>query len=201
MGPMRWILVGLGNPGAEYAKTRHNAGRIALEALRQAWGFPEWEYKKSYDALVSRGEIAGKEALLLLPETYMNESGKSLVSLIKSADAAAQLVVLHDDADLALGGWRFSYARGTGGQKGVASIVATLKTKDFVRLRIGISPNVDPDAPHVPAGEYVLAKFRAEDHARLLAHVPAMKDEIERLVTEGLDAARSKWKRWEPNDR
>lgn len=100
---MRWIIVGLGNPGGEYAKTRHNAGRIVLEQFRKKFNFPEWEYKKTHDALASKGEIGGQEVLLLEPETFMNSSGKSLVTLVKSPEQVAQLIVIHDDADLPVG--------------------------------------------------------------------------------------------------
>jgi PTH1 family peptidyl-tRNA hydrolase len=93
---MKWILVGLGNPGGAYAKTRHNAGRIVLEAFHEAHHFPEWEYKKSSDALISEGEVSALSALLIEPETFMNASGKSLKSLVKSKKQAAQLVVIHD---------------------------------------------------------------------------------------------------------
>ena len=193
--------MGLGNKGGEYAKTRHNAGRIVLDRLREAYNFPEWEYKKTYDALVSKGEIAGKEVLLIEPETYMNDSGRSLVTLVKSEAQAAQLIVLHDDADLPLGAWRFGYDRGPGGQKGVASIIATLKSRAFIRVRIGIAPLQIEGATHVKAGDYVLAKFRAPELALIERRGKAIGEGIEALLTDGLEIARSKWKKVQPEDK
>jgi len=108
---MKWIIVGLGNPGGEYAKTRHNAGRIVLDLFRESHDLPLWEMKKSYKALVSKGEVVGRDVLLLEPETYMNESGKSLTTLVKSKKQAAQLIVIHDDIDLPLGAWKLSFNR------------------------------------------------------------------------------------------
>lgn len=197
---MKWIIVGLGNPGGEYAKTRHNAGRIVLERLRDARGFPEWEYKKPYDALASSGTVAGKDVLLLLPETFMNESGRSLVKLVKSDAQAAQLIVIHDDADLPIGSWRFAYERGAGGQKGVASIITTLKTRSFVRVRIGIAPILTEGETRMKAENFVLGKFRANEIALIEKRSAQINEAIEQLMTEGLLLARSKWKKWGPND-
>lgn len=182
---MKWIIVGLGNPGVEYAKTRHNAGRIVLEVFRKKNNFSEWEYKKTYDALVSRGDIAGQEALLLQPETFMNNSGKSLVTLVKSRDEAAQLIVLHDDADLPLGAWRSARDRGAGGQNGVESIITTIKTRDFYRMRIGVAPEVTPLTPRQKAGDFVLQKFTTEELATIKSRSIGITERIVFLITEG----------------
>lgn len=197
---MKWIIVGLGNPGGEYAKTRHNAGRIVVDWLREAKGFSEWEYKKIHDALVSKGALAGKDVLLLEPETYMNESGKSLAKLIKSEAQAAQLIVVHDDADLPLGSWRFAYGRGAGGQKGVASIITTLKTRSFIRVRIGIAPKLVEGEAHIKAGDFVLGKFRANELVVIEKRSEQIVEAIEQLINEGLELSRSKWKKWGPSD-
>lgn len=197
---MKWIIVGLGNPGGEYAKTRHNAGRIVVERLRETREFSAWEYKKTYDALVSKGILAGKDTLLVLPETYMNESGRSLVKLVKSDAQAAQLIIVHDDADLPLGSWRFSFSRGAGGQKGVASIITALKTRAFIRVRIGIAPILAEGEAHIKAGDFVLGKFRASELAALEKRSEQITEAIEQLLTEGLELSRSKWKKWGPCD-
>ncbi len=197
---MKWIIVGLGNPGGEYATTRHNAGRIIVDRLRAARGFPEWEYKKTYDALVSKGVIAGRDVLLLLPETFMNESGRSLLKLVKSDAQAAKLIVVHDDADLPLGSWRFSFERGAGGQKGVASIIAALKTRAFIRVRIGIAPKLKEGEVRSAAGDFVLGKFRTNELAMIERRSEQIDIAIEQLLTEGLELARSKWKKWGPDD-
>ncbi len=191
---MRYVVVGLGNPGGGYAKTRHNAGRILAEALAREWGFPAFEYAKTHDALLSTGEVAGAPLLLVLPETFMNESGRSLTKLVRGEEAAERLIVLHDDADLPIGTLRFSYERGAGGQKGVRSIMETLKTRSFVRLRIGIAPHREEGAPREKAGDYVLSKFRPEELETLASIVPHAKEGIEAFLRDGLELSRSRWK-------
>jgi PTH1 family peptidyl-tRNA hydrolase len=197
---MRWIIVGLGNPGTKYAKTRHNAGRIALELLRKKFDFPGWEYKKTHDALESKGTIAGQEVLLLEPETYMNESGKSLVTLVKSREQAAQLIVLHDDADLPVGSWRSARDRGAGGQKGVESIIATIKTRDFYRFRVGMAPESTPDAPRRRAGDFVLEKFSADELLKVKSRNIQIAERIEYLITNGHEKFKNTIKNIRPLD-
>ncbi len=197
---MRWIIVGLGNPGGEYAKTRHNAGRIVLEQIRKKFDFPMWEYKKTYYALASSGEIGGAEVLLLEPETFMNDSGKSLVTLVKSKDQAVQLIVVHDDADLPTGSWRSARDRGAGGQKGVESIIATIKTRDFYRFRIGIAPEITPDAPRQKAGDFVLEKFSPEELSSIKSRSIGIAERIAFLITEGHQAFKDTIKNIKPLD-
>jgi PTH1 family peptidyl-tRNA hydrolase len=156
---MQYVIVGLGNPGGEYTHTRHNAGRLIVEHVQHAFNFSALEYKKSADALVAKGMIAGKEAVLVLPETYMNDSGCSVAKFIKSQKAAEQLVVIHDDLDLPLGTWKISFDRGEGGHNGLRSITAVLKTKAFIRVRIGILPKGTNEKPKKPKGEEAVLKF------------------------------------------
>lgn len=194
---MKWIFVGLGNPGGEYAKTRHNAGRVTLEAFRIAHDFPEWGYKKTYDALVSKGEVLLQEILLVEPETYMNESGRSLVSLVKSAKQAAQTVIFHDDIDLPLGTWKLSFDRGSGGQKGVESIMAVIKTKAFIRVRIGILPTTPTGKPKKPKGEdavvkFVLGKWKPEETEVLEKVAKEVTTALDTLLSEGLERTMNK---------
>lgn len=195
---MQWIIVGLGNPGGEYARTRHNAGRIVLEALRERMGWGPWEYRKTHDALIAHGDLAGRPVLLVEPETYMNASGKSLVSLVKDPDQAARLIVLHDDVDLPLGEWRFSYERGSGGQKGVESIMSTLHTRAFVRVRIGVAPIPEEGEKRKKAGDMVLEKFREEELARIerIGKGDQLVEALTSLVVDGLELSRSRWKKW-----
>ncbi len=195
---MQWIIVGLGNPGGEYARTRHNAGRIVLEALRQRMGWGPWEYRKTHDALITQGELAGHPVLLVEPETYMNASGKSLVSLVKNPDHIARLIVIHDDVDLPVGEWRFAYDRGSGGQKGVESIMSTLRTRAFVRVRIGVAPILEEGGKRKKAGDMVLEKFREEELALLeqIGKGDNLVEALTSLVADGLELSRSRWKRW-----
>lgn len=189
---MKWIIVGLGNPGGEYAKTRHNVGRMVLELFRESHDLPLWEMKKSYKALVSKGEVGGKEVLLLEPETYMNESGKSLTTLVKSKKQAAQLIVIHDDIDLPLGVWKLSFNRGSGGHNGIESIALVLKTKEFIRIRIGVAPRNEDGTARKPKGEeavvkFVLGKFREEESDVLTRVSKEVIPSIKMLLSSGLE--------------
>ncbi|MDO8521638.1 MAG: aminoacyl-tRNA hydrolase [bacterium] len=191
---MKWIIVGLGNPGGEYGTTRHNTGRIVLEEFRQAHDLPDWEMKKPYKALVSAGEAAGAQVSLLEPETMMNNSGKSLLSLVKSKKQAEQLVVIHDDLDLPLGKWKFSFNRGSGGHKGIESIARTLKTKAFVRIRVGISPVSLFGKMKKPHGEdavvkSILGKFTDSEMKELKKVSKEISQGLETLLKDGLDVA------------
>lgn len=134
------VIVGLGNPGERYDKTRHNIGRDAVDAFRVAHDFPEWTTDKKAHALTSKGVYAGQDVLLLLPETYMNDSGIAVSYFVKTKKQIAQMFVLHDELDVALGRFKISTNKSAGGHKGIISIIEHIKTQEFARLRIGIAP-------------------------------------------------------------
>ncbi|MHB0865425.1 MAG: aminoacyl-tRNA hydrolase [Minisyncoccota bacterium] len=136
---MALVIVGLGNPGKEYEKTRHNAGRSAVELLAKNESVDEFVFNKTSNALVAKSEVGGEKATLVLPETMMNLSGKAVAAFVKSPKAAKSLLVIHDDLDLPLGTIKMVFGRGSGGHKGVESIMRAIKTKEFARIRIGIS--------------------------------------------------------------
>lgn len=191
---MKWIIVGLGNPGGEYIATRHNAGRIMLEAFRDAHDLPDWEMKKPYNALATSGKVKKADVLLLEPETMMNNSGKSLLTLVKSKKQAKQLVVIYDDLDLPLGKWKFSFNRGSGGHKGIESIARAIKTKAFVRIRVGVSPNSLFGKMKKPKGEdavvkFILGKFTDGEMKELKKISKEITQGVEMLMSHGLEKA------------
>jgi PTH1 family peptidyl-tRNA hydrolase len=159
---MEWILIGLGNPDAQYVGTRHNIGR---------------------DFLAHIAPLLTKKAKIITPTVYMNDSGKAVKPVIKSVKAAERLIVLHDDLDLPLGSVRVSFGRGSGGHKGVESIQRAVKTKDFTRIRIGISA---PAAKGKVKKPDVLGKFRASDADKLKKARQDAHDAIELMMHEGL---------------
>lgn len=134
-----FTIVGLGNPGEAYAGTRHNAGRDAVSAWVEAKGGSFVDSKK-YHAHIYEGAVGKQKVLAMLPDTYMNESGGSVKKAVPSIKAAAQLIVVHDDLDLPLGSIRIVVNRGSGGHNGIRSIERALKTQNFIRIRIGVSP-------------------------------------------------------------
>jgi PTH1 family peptidyl-tRNA hydrolase len=173
MSHMSYVLVGLGNPGPEYEKTRHNTGRIVLEIFRKKCDFPDWEPDKKLKALVSKGKLGKAEILLLEPETFMNNSGGSVKPLITSKKKAESLVIIHDDLDLPIGSYKISFNRGSGGHKGVENIIKAIGTEGFVRVRVGISPVTPggklkkpsgrrPEGRALPGGGFHLVGFQAE---------------------------------------
>jgi PTH1 family peptidyl-tRNA hydrolase len=169
LGHMQWVLVGLGNPGGEYENTRHNVGREFL--LDCADDLPSANRRK---------------ATIITPDTYMNKSGSAVKPHVASAKAAEKLVVLHDDLDLPLGVVKISFGRGSAGHKGVESIERAVKTKNYVRFRIGISAEKRGGKVKKPD---VLGKFKPSEAADLKKARTSVKDGLEILMTEGLQKA------------
>jgi PTH1 family peptidyl-tRNA hydrolase len=191
---MAFVIVGLGNPGKEYEKTRHNAGRLAVELLAKEEGFDSFIYKKTADALVSEGTIGKEKVILVLPETFMNKSGKSVMAFVKSVKAAKQLLVIQDELDLPLGVLKMVYGRNSGGHKGVESIMRGIKTKDFARIRIGISGEGKKHQVKKPSGEekvvkHVIGKFKPAEEALLKKMLKKTTESARLFVTEGIEKA------------
>ncbi len=156
---MQYVIVGLGNPGEEYALTRHNTGRMIVEAFRKKNDFPEWNRDMGLKALVSKGSYGKDKVTLLAPDNFMNVSGKSVAPLIKNAKDAERTIVVYDDLDLPLGSMKISFNRSSGGHKGLESIIKALKTPAFARLRIGVSPVTPSGKIKKPKGEQAILDF------------------------------------------
>ncbi len=190
---MQWIIAGLGNPGGEFDGTRHNIGRDFLLALAKKEGVKEWKEDKKIHGQSAKAELFGKKVLLVLPDTYMNNSGKAFVSIVGSKKQAAQLVVVQDELDLPLGTVKISFGSSAGGHRGVDSIQKALKTKEFVRIRVGISPKTASGKIKKPDGEkvvdFVLGTFKPTEEDTLKKARKTVFEAIELLVTEGRDAA------------
>lgn len=187
---MAWIIAGLGNPGAEYEDTRHNTGRLAVEAFARESKFGEFRLDKTTKALVARGAVKKSLAALVLPETFMNKSGAAIGKFVKSAKAAERLAVVYDDLDLPLGSFKISFDRGSGGHKGIESVARAVKTKKFYRVRIGISPSNAGGALRKPSGEkvvlnYILDTWKPHELATLKAVFKKTSAALEILLTEG----------------
>ena len=180
---MSFIFVGLGNPGEEYKDTRHNVGRIILEKVRVACEGSEWKHDKKLNALVSKGEIDEGKLVLIEPETFMNKSGLSVKPLITSAKKAEQLVVIYDDLDLPLGTMKMSFNRGSGGHKGLESIIKTLKTEKFIRIRIGISSPLKGGKVKKPD---ILGQLKKPDIEVLNKQSKKIVDILPLLLTKGV---------------
>lgn len=191
---MAHVILGIGNPGAEYARTRHNAGRMAAELLAHEEGM-QFSLKKSAQAIVATGEIEEEKVVIALPETYMNHSGKTAATLVKSKPAAKKLLVIRDELDMPLGSLKMTGpGRGAGGHKGAESIMRALKTKDFYQLKIGISPATPKGKLRKPeAGEkvvkHVIGKFSPKEEELLKKTLALAASAARIFVSDGPEKA------------
>lgn len=191
---MALVVVGLGNPGKEYEKTRHNAGRDAVEALAKSENLDDFVFNKTSNALVSKGAIDGENATLVLPETMMNLSGKAVSAFVKSPKAAKSLLVIHDDLDLPLGTIKMVFGRGSGGHKGVESIMRAIKTQEFARIRIGISGVGKKNQAKKVSGEekvikLVIGKWKSTEEATFKKVLKKVVEAARIFATDGVEAA------------
>lgn len=178
------LIVGLGNPGAEYAGTRHNIGFMVVELLAERAGISL--KRKGHQGVYGVGRVAGEEATVLLPQTYMNRSGASVASAYQSLGIKpGDLVVVHDEIDLDFGCLRIKTGGGHGGHNGLRSIAGSLGETEYSRLRMGVG--------RPPAGgdvsRYVLNGFNADERRRLREYTEKAADALEMLVQKGAQEA------------
>ena len=182
------IIAGLGNPGAEYAQTKHNVGFMLVDALAERLNAPAW--KEDFFSAITEVRIAGEKVFLVKPLTYMNNSGEALSPMLSYYKVDANdLVVVHDDMDIPAGTVRIRKKGGSGGHNGIKSILAHVGSEDFARVRIGIG--------RPPAGwtviNHVLAPFAAEDAPKIRAAIDYLLPAVECIVTDGVDLAMNKY--------
>ncbi|KKT28582.1 hypothetical protein A3G55_00830 [Candidatus Giovannonibacteria bacterium RIFCSPLOWO2_12_FULL_44_25] len=190
------LILGLGNPGKEYENTRHNAGRMAAEYFAKSREFSAkggpafgWEHDKKSNALISKNS----RVIVALPETFMNKSGSAAVKLIKLKKELKDLVVIHDDIDLPLGRFKISYGKSSGGHKGAESVMRALKTKNFVRIRIGVSPKRKP--PQKEVIKFIVGKFKPSELEIFKKVERKIANALEIMITDSVDRAMSEFNR------
>ena len=187
---MTSLVIGLGNPGGEYRTTRHNAGWLVLDALESRGKFGR--ERREGPAKVREGSVDGYEIATARPQTYMNLSGRAAVHLTRRYGVpAADLIVVHDDVDLPLGRLRLKRGGGAAGQKGVLSIADSLRTQDFIRVRVGVSRPPDRDG----MVDYVLERFTPEEREHLARLLPRAADAVLAVIRDGLEKAMSEYNR------
>ena len=169
-----YTIVGLGNPGQKYEQTRHNAGRMAVLALKDV------------------------SARIITPDTFMNKSGEAVKPLIKSAKQAEKIIVIHDDLDVPFGTFKISFNKSSGGHKGVESIIRAVKTQAFTRIRMGISPTTASGKLKKPKGEedverHILGKFKPAELAVLQKLHKKINESVICLITEGREKAMNRF--------
>ncbi len=177
--------MGLGNPGAEYADTRHNAGFMLADHLAGRWGLPP--FRRAGAARLTDGRVGDRDVVLLKPQTYMNRSGFALVPLAGESefDPARDLLILADDAALPLGTFRLRAQGSAGGHNGLKSIQAVLGSTAYARLRIGIGPAPEND----DLADYVLARFPPDERDVLEDLLPTMAQAVDCWLDDGIEAA------------
>ena len=189
------LIVGLGNPGRGYASNRHNIGFICLNHFTRTHNI-RFD-KKQCRARTGIGEAAGNKTVVAKPQTYMNLSGESIGRLInKFRIDLDDLLIIHDDLDLPRGNIRIRHGGGSGGHKGIDSIIASLNSQDFTRLRIGIGRPTTEDAIGIGEADtitYVLSDFTTEEKNIFSQVIPKVSEAILCLLSEGLTAAMNKY--------
>jgi len=189
------LIVGLGNPGRGYANNRHNIGFMCLSHFAKTHGI-RFD-KKQGKARIGIGDIAGSEVILAKPQTYVNLSGESVSRLVKRFGINLNdLLVIHDDLDLPLGKIRIRHGSSSGGHKGINSIISSLDSQDFSRLRVGIGRPTTEASTEISEADivaYVLSDFTPEEKQIISRLAPRVSEAILCLLTEGLTSAMNKY--------
>jgi PTH1 family peptidyl-tRNA hydrolase len=184
------LIVGLGNPGAEYERTRHNLGFMLIDLLAHEAGAQV--KRKDCRALVGRAELEGKISLLVKPQTYMNLSGESVACLLAKQDSKSvsqNLIVISDDLALPFGAMRLRPRGSAGGHNGLKSIIAAVKTDEFIRLRIGIQP----EHPIGDTKNFVLDEFSRSERTELDKILEHSAEALRAVLRDGIDKAMAEY--------
>lgn len=190
-------ILGLGNPGSEYARTRHNAGRMAVEKFAKEQGLSPFVFEKKLNALTSMGEVGKRMVTTVLPETFMNKSGDTAraLKLGSKKQIAGSLIVVHDDLDLPVGRIKIIQNRGSAGHKGVESIMRTLATRDFARIRIGIAKPADikKNQPEEKVIKLVIGKPTPAEDQLFKKGIKKAASAITTIAEAGVERAMNEW--------
>lgn len=178
------IIVGLGNPGQEYANTRHNIGFDMVDKIQQEFGFPTFEFNKKFNAEISKGNIDNTEALLVKPQTFMNLSGVAVRNILDFFKLTPDdIIVIQDDIDIAIGTYKIATDSRSAGHNGVQNIIDQLGTQKFKRIRIGIgTTTTEEPSCRLGAHDFVLDKFSDEENDNLKKISDDILDEIKKLL-------------------
>jgi PTH1 family peptidyl-tRNA hydrolase len=191
-------IVGLGNPGEEYKETRHNVGWRVMNLVLQAWNLPSLIPENKYHGFTTIGGFKQHPVRILYPTTYMNKSGVAVEKFVPKKDIE-DLIVVHDDVDLPFGQIRIGKGRGDGGNNGVKSIIESLNSKDFIRVRIGIAHTglLGGNAKR-PAGgraleKFVLKPFSPKEQESLPTVLKTAQQALETIIIDGLEVAMNRF--------
>jgi PTH1 family peptidyl-tRNA hydrolase len=182
------LLVGLGNPGPEYAATRHNIGFLVAQKFADKWGLSL--KRRAHQGVLGSGRVEGEEVMVLLPQTYMNRSGISVVSACKSKGVdVGDLIVIHDEIDLPFGSVRIKVGGGHGGHNGLRSIIDLLGAREFLRLRVGVGR----PPGQMDFAKYVLGPFSSTERSQLDNVLDNSVKALEVLMQKGAQHAMNEY--------
>jgi len=185
-----FLVAGLGNPGEEYAHTPHNLGFLAIDQLAARHGIRVT--RKDSKALTGLGEIVGREVMLAQPQTFMNLSGTSLAPLMeKHAIGISDLIVVYDELDLPWGSLKVKPKGSAAGHNGMKSLIASLKTSEFTRVRMGVHPG----RPISSGMDYLLSPFKRQQSKELDDFTGLAADAVESIIAEGVEKAMTRFNR------
>ncbi len=180
-----YLIIGLGNPGKKYKNTRHNAGFLAVDLFSKRNNFPKFKENQSFKCLITEKD----KLVLAKPQTFMNNSGEAVKQLSSFFKIKYEnIIVFHDDLDISLGSIKISKKHGSGGHKGINSIINALKTNSFVRIRIGIKPIKNSAFPRQ---NFVLEKFSWKEKGKLRASFKKSCQAAKIIIEEGIEKAMS----------
>ena len=183
------VIVGLGNPGREYAATRHNVGWWLIDHLADVWHFDGW--KKDGESHVVNGSVGGAKVRLVKPQTFMNLSGQALRNYVRRPfwSAAKDLLVVVDEVQLPVGRFRIRARGSAGGHNGLKSVEQAFDSRDYARLRIGVGPSEERKGVYKDLADFVLAPFARDEREDVLALLPPLTATVETWLHEGVAKA------------
>ena len=183
------VIVGLGNPGREYAATRHNVGWWLIDHLADVWHFDAW--KKDGESHVTSGTVGGVKVRLVKPQTYMNLSGQALKNYVRRPfwSAAKDLLVVVDEVQIPVGRFRIRARGSAGGHNGLKSVEHALESPEYARLRIGVGPSEERKGIYADLADFVLAPFARDERDDVLSLLPPLTAAVETWIQDGVEKA------------
>ena len=189
-----FLIVGLGNPGKKYEKTKHNVGFETVDCLSSMYGIKVNKIK--HHSLVGEGNIEGHKVVLLKPQTFMNLSGDAVRDAINFyKQDLEKLIIIYDDVDTEIGRIRIKKKGSAGSHNGMKSIISNIQSSEFPRIRIGIGSNNNSDL-----ADYVLSGFKKENREQMGISIERAAKAVTCLIKEGIDLAMNEYNVWENNE-
>jgi len=183
------VILGLGNPGREYAATRHNVGWWLIDHLADVWHLDGW--KKAGESQVANGSVGGVKVRLVKPQTYMNLSGQALKNYVRRPfwSASKDLLVVVDEVQLPVGRFRIRARGSAGGHNGLKSVEQALGSRDYPRLRIGVGPSEERKGIYKDLADFVLSPFARDERDDVLGLLPVLAAATETWLRDGAEKA------------